>query len=101
MFNVVAQYETKPGETDEVLTLLASMADATRKEPGNISYDFYRGVQYPAQIVILESYHDAEDFDRHRESQHFLVLGAGKIIPRLNSRHISTFTSETIPHEAP
>lgn len=101
MFNVVAQYGTKPGTTDEVLALLADMAEATRKEAGNISYDFYRGVQDTAQVVILESYHDAEDFDRHRESQHFLVLGAGKIIPRLNSRHIANFTSEAIPYEAP
>lgn len=101
MFNVVAHYGTKPGATDEVLALLAGLAEATRKEPGNISYDFYRGVQDPAQVVILESYHDAEDFDRHRESQHFVELGAGKIIPRLNSRHISTYTSEAIPHEVP
>lgn len=101
MFNVVAHYGTKSGATDEVLMLLAGMAEATRKEPGNISYDFYRGVQDPTQIVILESYHDAGDFDRHRESRHFLELGAGKIIPRLRSRNVSTYTSEVIPREVP
>lgn len=101
MFNVVAQYGTKPGVTDQVLELLDAMAEATRKEPGNISYDFYRGVQDPTQIVILESYHDAGDFDRHRESQHFVELGATKIIPRLASRHVSTYTSQVIPHEVP
>lgn len=101
VFNVVAHYAAKPAAADEVLALLAAMAEATRKEQGNISYDFYRGVQDPNQIVILESYHDAGDFDRHRESPHFLELGAGKIIPRLASRHVSTYTSEVIPHEVP
>lgn len=101
MFNVVAHYGTKPGATDQVLELLEAIADATRKEPGNISYDFYRGVQDPTQLVILESYHDADDFDRHRESQHFLELGATKIIPQLASRQVSTYTSEVIPHEVP
>ncbi|MFC9352924.1 putative quinol monooxygenase [Arthrobacter sp. NPDC057013] len=101
MFNVVAHYGTKPGVIDQVLELLGAMAEATRKEPGNISYDFYRGVQDTTQIVILQSYHDADDFNRHRESQHFLELGATKIIPRLASRHVSTYTTEVIPNEVP
>lgn len=81
VFSVVAHYGTKPGATDEVLAPLTGLAEATRKEPGNISYDFYRGVQDPAQVVILESYHDAEDFDQHRESQHFVELAPGKSFP--------------------
>lgn len=101
MFHVVATYGTKPGMAEGVLELLAYMAVATRREPGNVSYEFYRGVEDPTQIVILESYQEAGDFDRHRESEHFLVLGAGQIIPRLVSRHISTYTSVEVPHEAP
>ena len=101
MFHVIATYGAKEDKIKEVLDLLADMAQATRREPGNVSYEFYRGVQDPTQIVILESYHEAEDFDRHRQSPHFLELGAGKIIPRLISRHISTYTSEDQPHEAP
>ena len=101
MFHVVATYGTKPGLTEDVLDLLKDMAAATRREPGNVSYEFYRGVEDPARIVILESYQDADDFDRHRESEHFVGIGAGKIIPRLVSRHISTYTSVEVPHEAP
>ena len=87
--------------TEDVLGLLAQMAAATRKEPGNLSYDFYRGGEDPEQIVILESYHEAEDFDRHRESPHFLDVGVSQIIPRLVSRYVSTYTSEDVPHEVP
>lgn len=79
MFHVVAKYGARHGMVEEVLDRLADMAAATRKEPGNVSYEFYRGVEDPGQIVILEAYHDAEDFDRHRESDHFLRLGAGSI----------------------
>lgn len=101
MFHVVAKYGAKQGMTEDVLGLLAQMAAATRREPGNVSYDFYRGLEDPTQIVILESYHDAEDFDRHRESHHFLDVGVRQIIPRLVSRHVSTYTSEDVPHEVP
>ena len=101
MFNVVAKYGVKPGMTEDVLGLLAQMAAATRKEPGNVSYDFFSGGEDPTQIVILECYHEAEDFDRHRESAHFLDVGVRQIIPRLVSRHVSTYTSEDVPHEVP
>jgi quinol monooxygenase YgiN len=101
LFNVVAEYGVKQGMTEQVLGLLAQMAAATRREPGNVSYGFYRGGQDPAQIVILESYHEAEDFDRHRESAHFLDISARQIIPRLVSRRVSTYTSEDVPHEVP
>lgn len=101
MFHVVAKYGAKQEMTEDVLGFLAQMAAATRREPGNVSYDFYRGLEDSTQIVILESYHDAQDFDRHRESQHFLDLGVRQIIPRLVSRHISTYTSVDVPHEVP
>lgn len=87
--------------TEDVLGLLAQMAAATRRESGNVSYEFYRGVEDPTQIVILECYHEAEDFDRHRESPHFLDVGVRQIIPLLVSRHVSTYTSEDVPHEVP
>jgi quinol monooxygenase YgiN len=90
-----------PNGEAPLVPMLAGIADATRKEPGNVSYDFYRGVRDPSQIVIRESYHDADDFDRHRESQHFLELGAREIIPRLEAHHVSTYTSEDVPHEVP
>lgn len=75
IFNVVARYRTKPGTTEEVLGHLEKMAAQTREEPGNISYEFFRGVEDDRKIVILESYHTAEDFDVHRQSQHFLTIG--------------------------
>ncbi len=44
------------------------MAAEIRKEPGNFSYEFFRGIEEDSKFVILESYHIAEDFELH--SQH-------------------------------
>lgn len=101
MFNVVAKYGAKQEMTEDVLALLAQMAAATRREPGNVSYDFYRGGEDPTQIVILGSYYEEEDFDRHLKSQHFLDLGVRQLIPWLVSRNVSTYTSKDAPHEVP
>jgi len=100
-FNVVARYRTKPGNTDEILKHLENMATETRNEPGNISYEFFRGVQDDRKIVILETYHTAEDFDLHRQTPHFLNIGAVHIIPELESRSVATYMTANSPAEAP
>lgn len=100
-FNVVARYRTKPGTTDKILKHLGEMAAETRNEPGNIAYEFFRGVEDDRKIVILESYHTPEDFDLHRQTQHFLTIGATHIIPELESRTVTTFISIDGPAEAP
>lgn len=100
-FNVVARYRTKPGSTEDILKHLENMAAETRNEPGNISYEFFRGVEDDRKIVILESYHTAEDFDLHRQTQHFLTIGAVHIIPELETRAVSTYVTTNTPAEAP
>jgi quinol monooxygenase YgiN len=94
-FNVVARYRTLEGKTEEVLTHLHEMAAASRKEPGNITYEFFRGLQDDRQIVILESYGTADDFEAHRNSEHFQKIGAGQILPLLESRTVATYRTNS------
>ena len=101
MFQVIVKYDCKPDAAEKVLGLLTRMAAATRREPGNLGYEFYRGFENPQQIVILESYHEVEDFDEHRASPHFLNLTVDQIFPCLDARHVVTYTSENVPLEAP
>ena len=94
-FQVVVRYTVKSGEVDTVLELLGEMAAATRKEAGNVSFDFFQGAENPEQIVILERYTDAAGFAAHREYEHIERIGAAQIIPRLASRSIQTFENAT------
>lgn len=94
-FQVVVRYMVRPGEIDVVLRLLGEMAAATRAEEANLSYDFFQGVEDPAQIVILERYRDAAGFVAHREYEHFERIGVSQIIPRLAGRAIQTFENAT------
>ncbi|OUM45098.1 putative quinol monooxygenase [Arthrobacter sedimenti] len=100
-FNVVARYRTKPGTTEEILDHLAAMAARTREEQGNISYEFFRGVEDDRKITILESYYTARDFEIHKQTRHFLTIGAVHIIPELESRSVSTYVTSNTPNEAP
>ena len=90
-FDVVAVYTVKPGSEDEVLAQLHLLAEASRAEEGNLRYEYFRGVEDPRRIVILESYRTAADFDAHRATDHFQQIGGGLIIPLLQDRTVSTY----------
>lgn len=92
-FDVVAMYTVKPGSENQVLAQLRLLAEASRNENGNLRYEYFRGVEDPLKIVILESYRTAADFDAHRETDHFREIGAGRIIPLLQDRTVATYGS--------
>lgn len=87
---VIAHYQAKPGLGDQVCELLGQLTDATRQEPANLSYEFFRSPQDPDRFVILEQYTDPAGLDAHRASEHFQRLGFGTIIPMLVSRTVSS-----------
>lgn len=92
-FEVVATYTTLAGNESNVLESLQALAQASREEPGNLRYEYFQGVENPSRIVILETYRTSADFDAHRQTPHFQQIGAGSILPLLQSRTISTFES--------
>ena len=94
-FQVVVRYTVQPGEIGAVVQLLGEMAAATRAEEANLGYEFFQGVDNPAQIVILERYSDAAGFAAHRDYEHFQRIGVSQIIPRLESRAIQTYENAT------
>lgn len=94
MFTVVARYYAKPETADEVASLLPKLAEASRTEEGNVSYVVNRDLETPENFVIVEVYGTADDFQAHRDSEHFQEIGFGKIIPLLRERTVATFESD-------
>lgn len=92
-YQVIARYYPLAGETETVLALLAELTAASRTEPANISYEFFRGVENPDEIVIIESYTDAAGFAAHRDTEHFQQIGVGRIIPLLENRVVAKMTA--------
>ncbi|WP_431046833.1 putative quinol monooxygenase [Roseateles sp. L2-2] len=92
---VIAHYHVKPGLGDQVGALLVELTAATRREPKNLGYAFYRSPQDPDRYVILEQYTDASGLDDHRACEHFQRLGFGTIIPMLVSREVTSYVVRT------
>ena len=90
-FHVVAEYLLAEGTEEEVLGHLARLAEASRAEPGNISYEYFRNVEQPSHVAIVERYVDEAAFEAHLGSDHFATIAKGEIIPRLRKRTVRTF----------
>ena len=70
MIFIVVKFKTKPEWSERWLDLVADFTEATRREPGNLWFDWSRSVDDPSEFVLVEAFKDdaAED---HVNSVHF------------------------------
>ncbi|GAA3475783.1 putative quinol monooxygenase [Streptomyces yanii] len=85
---VVARYRTQAGAENTVLSLLDTMAAASRKEPGNLAYQVHQGTEDPQAIVLYEEYASEADFTAHCATPHFQEIVLGEVVPLLESRDV-------------
>jgi quinol monooxygenase YgiN len=83
---VVAQWQTKPGEDDNVAGILRSFLPQAQGEPGMQLFLIGRGSDDPSQFLFYELFADEAAFAAHQESNHFKTLIAGKALPLLANR---------------
>jgi len=88
---VIARYTVTFGNELEVESLLTQLAEATRTEPGNLSFATYRQLDDERQLVLLERYASLDAFMAHRATVHYNDLVLGQIVPRLDDRVVETF----------
>lgn len=87
----IARYTISAGKENEVLPLLDKLVEASRTEPGNLSFVAYRRLDDDREIVLLERYASRGAFNAHRETPHFKELVVDQIIPRLDSRVVESY----------
>jgi quinol monooxygenase YgiN len=88
---VIARYTVTFGNELEMESLLNQLAEATRAEPGNLSFATYRQLDNERELVLLERYASLDAFTAHRATSHFKDLVLGQIVPRLDSRVVETY----------
>ncbi len=88
---VIARYTITAGREEEVLPLLTKLAEASRTEPGNISFEIYRRYGDERNVVLLERYASPEALTAHRETPHFKELVLERIVTCLDSRVVESY----------
>jgi quinol monooxygenase YgiN len=72
---VIATLAVKPESRAELIAAAKPAIAATRKEPGNISYDMLESVTEPARIVFVEQWESAEALAPHGKTDHMRAFG--------------------------
>lgn len=70
MIFIVVKFNVKPDWSDRWLDLTREFTQATRREPGNLWFDWSRSVDNPNEFVLVEAFQEDAAAD-HVNSEHF------------------------------
>lgn len=70
IFIAVKQY-VRPELAEEWPTLVQPFTQATRSEPGNLFFEWFRSIEDPSVVLVLEGFRDEEAGQAHVASEHF------------------------------
>jgi quinol monooxygenase YgiN len=88
---VVAQWEAREGQADEVAEILRGFLPAAQSEPGVKLFLISRATENPAQFLFYELFRDEAALKAHQDSAHFKSHIAGQALPLLAKRERSQY----------
>jgi len=89
---LAVNWTAKQGHETEVHKILTILGEASRQEPGVITYTTHVDPDNPREFFIYEKYHDISGLEAHQETSHFKEYVLEKAIPLLETRVRRTFT---------
>ncbi len=72
MYVVAVSVFVKPEFVDQFIAASLDNARNTRKEPGNIRWDFCQAEEDSTRFLLYEAYHAKEDLAAHQQTEHYL-----------------------------
>ncbi len=73
MIYLIATLKIKPGSLPEFIDAAKTCIDATRQEPGCISYDLTQSQTDPDTLYFVENWENQAAVDAHFNAPHFKV----------------------------
>ena len=68
---VIARVKARPGKVNELVSLLSSLVEPTRKEPGCISYILLQNNQDTTDLTLVEEWKNNTALESHFATKHF------------------------------
>ena len=93
MISFTVRFKFPMEERADIAETLRLLAEASRKEPGCVSYIPHQVEDDPDTVVIYEQYTDAKALAAHRASDHFQKLAVGGLYQRMKERAIENLTA--------
>ena len=86
MISFTVRMRFAPQDREDISELLRQLTEATRNEPGCVSYIPHRVEGDPDTVLIYEQYRDAAAVDAHRQSPHFKKFAVGGLYQKMLER---------------
>jgi len=86
---LIVKWKIREDKRSEIMELLPTLAEATKKETGNLLYAVYQSEADPNELILHERYADDAAAEAHKASNHYREIVVGKIIPHLESREVT------------
>jgi quinol monooxygenase YgiN len=83
---VVAQWEAKEGQADNIAGILDRFLPEAQRDPGSQLFLIGRNKENPAQFLFYELFRDEAALKAHQESAYFKTYIAGQALPLLAKR---------------
>lgn len=71
MILINVRFTVRPERVDGWLDFARPFTEATRSEPGNLWFDWYRSTENPQEFFLCEAFRDGDAPEHHVNSQHF------------------------------
>jgi len=68
---VIARVKARPGKVNELLSVLGSLVEPTRKEPGCLSYELLQNNEDPTEFTLIEEWQNNTALESHFATKHF------------------------------
>jgi len=81
------------GDHDEIAEILRKLTEASRQEPGCVSYIPHFVEGETATVVIYEQYVDDAALDFHRNTPHFQQWAVGGLFQKMKERQLENLTA--------
>lgn len=85
-------WTAKEDQEAKIHEYLRILGEASRQEPGVITYTTHVDPDNPREFFIYEKYHDISGLEAHQETAHFKEYVLEKAIPLLETRVRRVFT---------
>ncbi|HEY0785230.1 MAG TPA: putative quinol monooxygenase [Acidobacteriaceae bacterium] len=93
MVSLMVRMRFPHDEHQEITELLVKLTEASRQEPGCVTYVPHWCESEPDTVLIYEQYQDSAAHEAHRNSPHFQKYAVAGLYQRMRERVVENLTA--------
>ncbi|MGC2636296.1 MAG: putative quinol monooxygenase [Acidobacteriaceae bacterium] len=93
MITFTVRMKFRPDDRQRISELLVSLAQASRQEPGCVTYVPHTVDGEPDTVIVYEQYRDQKAVEAHRASAHFKEFAVGGLYQLMLDRQVENLCS--------